>query len=191
MNLRFESGGALPHSRTLSQASCALRGSGRFWTAPVPCRFRMPLVIAFSCAFLPAVDGRTQSVESVIAKSRDSVVVISQFGRDGKEDGVGAGFAIASNLVATALHVIGESRRITVRLANGKELDASEIHAWDRKLDLAIVRVEAANLPQLPLGDSQDLKQGAAVIAIGNPLGLDTASCKASYRPGARLMLWT
>jgi len=112
------------------------------------------------------------SVERLVAKTRDSVVVVSQFGRDGKEEGVGAGFVISSNLIGTAMHVIGESRRLSVRLASGKELEANEIHAWDRKLDLAIIRVDAINLRALPLGDSDELQQGAPVIAIGNPLGL-------------------
>ena len=117
--------------------------------------------------------GAEQSIEPLIASSRDSVVVISHFGRDGKEEGLGAGFVISSNLIATALHVIGESRQVAVRLANGNNLEATEIHAWDRKLDLAIVRVLATDLRPLVLGDSDDLKQGAGVIAIGNPLGLE------------------
>ena len=135
-------------------------------------------VAIFFMAALSAVAAEEQSIESLVAKSRDSVVVISQFGREGKEEGVGAGFAISSNLVATALHVIGESRRVSVRVANGKELDATEVHAWDRAVDLAIVRVAATDLPMLPLGDSDDLHQGAAVIAIGNPLGLEHSVVK-------------
>src|SRR4030095_6261008 len=114
----------------------------------------------FFLTALTAVAAEEQSVEPLVAKSRDSVVVVSQFGRDGKEEGVGAGFAISSNLVATALHVIGESRRVSVRLANGKELDATEVHAWDRAVDLAIIRVGVNNLPALALGDSDDLPQG-------------------------------
>jgi serine protease Do len=121
---------------------------------------------------LNAFAGDEQSIESLVARARNSVVVVSQFGRDGKEEGVGAGFVISSNLIGTAMHVIGESRRLSVRLASGKELDATEIRAWDRKLDLAIIRVDASNLPALPLGDSDELQQGAPVIAIGNPLGL-------------------
>src|SRR5687768_2545926 len=117
--------------------------------------------------------GAEQSIEPLIASSRDSVVVISHFGRDGKEEGLGAGFVISSNLIATALHVIGESRQVAIRLANGNDLEATEIYAWDRKLDLAIVRVLATDLRPLVLGDSDDLKQGAGVIAIGNPLGLE------------------
>jgi serine protease Do len=133
----------------------------------------MKLAVIFGLGTLSLIAADEQSIERLVAGARDSVVVISQFGRDGKEDGVGAGFAISSNLIATALHVIGESRPVSVRLANGKELEATEIHAWDRKLDLAIVRVQAAKLPPLLLGDSDDLKQGASVIAIGNPLGLE------------------
>lgn len=125
---------------------------------------------------LPVLAGAAteQSIERLIAESRDSVVVISHFGRDGKEEGVGAGFVISSNgLIATALHVIGEARPVSVRLAGGKEYEAAEIHAWDRKLDLAIIRIGAQNLPALALGDSESLSQGASVIAIGNPLGLE------------------
>src|SRR5689334_19010065 len=114
-----------------------------------------------------------RSIEQLVERTRDSVVVVSQFGRDGKDEAVGAGFVIASNLIGTAMHVIGESRQLSVRLASGKELEASEIHAWDRKMDLAIIRVNATNLRPLSLGDSDDLHQGAGVIAIGNPLGLE------------------
>src|SRR5688572_9144339 len=129
--------------------------------------------ILLAVGALTSIAGDEPSIERLVARSRDSVVVISQFGRDGKEEGVGAGFAISSNLVATALHVIGESRPVSVRLADGKQLEAAEVHAWDRKLDLAIIRVDGTKLAALPLGDSDDLKQGTSVIAIGNPLGLE------------------
>jgi regulator of sirC expression with transglutaminase-like and TPR domain len=114
------------------------------------------------------------STESLAALARPSVVVLSHFGRDGKEDGVGAGFVVSSNgLIATALHVIGEARPVKVRLADGREQEATEIHAWDRTLDLAIIRIQAQRLPALPLGDSDALKQGVPVVAMGNPLGLE------------------
>ncbi len=115
-----------------------------------------------------------KSVEALAEAARQSVVVISHFGRDGKEDGIGAGFIVSSNgLIATSLHVIGEARPITVQLANGKRYQATEVHAWDRKLDLAIVRIAAEKLPALTLGDSDTLKQGTLVVAMGNPLGLE------------------
>jgi regulator of sirC expression with transglutaminase-like and TPR domain len=115
-----------------------------------------------------------QSVEALARLARPGVVVITQFGREGREEGVGAGFVVSSNgLVATSLHVIGEARRFAVRLADGRPREVTHVHAFDRKLDLAIIRVEGDNLPALPLGDSDTLKQGASVVAMGNPLGLD------------------
>jgi serine protease Do len=115
----------------------------------------------------------TQSVEALTERARQSVVVISHFGRDGKEDGIGAGVIISSNgLIATCLHVIGEARPIKVQLQDGQKFDVIEVHAWDRKMDLAIIKVQADNLVPLPLGDSDALKQGASVLAMGNPLGL-------------------
>src|SRR3954471_15920945 len=114
-----------------------------------------------------------QSIETLAEEARQSVVVISHFGRDGKEDGVGAGFVVSSNgLIATSLHVIGEARPIKVQLAGGRTLEVTADHPWDRKLDLALLRVDATNLVEVKLGDSDRLKQGEEVVAIGNPQGL-------------------
>ena len=49
----------------------------------------------------------------------------------------------------------------------------TEVYASDRKFDLALIRIAASKLPALSLGDSDALKQGAPVVAIGNPLGLE------------------
>jgi serine protease Do len=113
------------------------------------------------------------TVEELTRRIRPSVVVVSHFGRDGKQEGVGSGFVISSNgLIATSLHVIGEARPVIVKLASGREHEVTEIHAWDRNLDLAIVRVDAQNLPALALGNSDQLTQGSPVVAMGNPLGM-------------------
>ena len=113
------------------------------------------------------------SVEALTEQIKQSVVVISHFDRDGKEDGVGAGFVVSSNgLIATSLHVIGEGRPIRIQFSDGRSFDPIEIHAWDRKLDLAVIRIPATNLPALTLADSDSLKQGTSVLAMGNPLGL-------------------
>jgi serine protease Do len=137
-------------------------------------------VMALAAAAAPArkaaaskVEGQ-ESIAELAKRLRPSVVVVSHFGRDGKQDGVGAGFIISSNgLIATCAHVIGEARRITVRLSNGREHDVIEVHAWDRNLDLAIVRIDAEKMQPLALGDSDTLTQGAPVVAMGNPLGME------------------
>ena len=105
---------------------------------------------------------------------RDSIVVLTQFGRDDDEEGVGTGFVVSSDgLIATSLHVIGEGRPIQIRLANGDELEVTSVHAWDRTLDLAILRVDKTGLKPLYLGDSSKLIQGMPVVAMGTPHGLD------------------
>ena len=105
---------------------------------------------------------------------RDSIVVLTQFGRDDDEEGVGTGFVVSSDgLIATSLHVIGEGRPIQIRLANGDELEVTSVHAWDRTLDLAILRVDKTGLKPLSLGDSSKLIQGIPVVAMGTPHGLD------------------
>jgi regulator of sirC expression with transglutaminase-like and TPR domain len=116
---------------------------------------------------------KTPSVEELAKKVRPSVVVITVRGRDGKREGLGTGFVVsADGLIATNRHVIGEGRRIRVETADGKQHDVTAIHASDRKLDLAILRIDAKGLTPLELGDSSKLKDGQAVVAMGNPQGL-------------------
>ncbi|MEY4199597.1 MAG: putative serine protease HtrA [Verrucomicrobiota bacterium] len=114
------------------------------------------------------------SVKEIAARVKPSLVTVSFTGRDGSVEGTGAGFVVSSDgLIATALHVIGEARPITVQFADGRKFDATEVHAWDRRLDLALIRIDAKDLPALPLGDSDSLEQGAPIVAMGNPRGLD------------------
>lgn len=118
----------------------------------------------------------TYSTEQLVTRVRPSLVTLSTRARDGTLEGVGTGFVIdASGLIATSLHVVGESRPISARLASGEELEVISVHAFDRHADLAILRVAATNLPALPLGDSSRLAVGAEVVAFGNPLGLENS----------------
>jgi regulator of sirC expression with transglutaminase-like and TPR domain len=114
-----------------------------------------------------------KSVEQIAEGTRKSVVVITFAGRDGKRQGLGTGFIISPDgLIATNLHVLGEARPITVQLADGKHYNVASIHASDRSADLAIVRIDAKGLVALDLGNSDQLKEGQAIVALGNPRGL-------------------
>lgn len=118
-------------------------------------------------------DEQAASVVQLAEQARKSVVVITVSGRDGRQQGLGSGFVVsADGLIATNLHVIGEGRPISVQTADGKKFEVTEVHAFDRPLDLALIRVNAKVLPALVLGDSDSLKQGQPVVAIGNPHGL-------------------
>jgi serine protease Do len=114
------------------------------------------------------------SIAELTAKVRDSTVVISVMGRDGERSSLGSGFAIDNKgLIATNLHVIGEARPIVVTTADARRFDVTEIYATDQAMDLAVIRVDAKNLNPLELGDSDKIKQGQDVIAIGNPRGFE------------------
>ena len=122
----------------------------------------------------PPVTPTPLSVKEIAARVKPSLVTVSFTGRDGAVEGTGAGFVVSPDgLIATALHVIGEARPITVQFADGRKFEVTEVHAWDRRLDLAVLRIEAKDLPALPLGDSDTLEQGTAIVAMGNPRGLD------------------
>ena len=122
---------------------------------------------------VPAKPVDDPSIAELAERVAKSVVVVTHTGRDGKQAGLGTGFIISPDgLIATNLHVIGEARPILVRLNDGKEYPVTAVHATERKMDLAVVRIEAKGLPALDLGDSDALKQGEDVVAIGNPLGL-------------------
>lgn len=116
-----------------------------------------------------------KTAEQLAADAKESLAVILYTGRDGKQQGLGTGFVIAEDgLIATNYHVIGDARPITVLLADGSKHEATVVQASDRKLDLAIVKIETKKkLKPLPLGDSTDLKQGQAIIALGHPRGLE------------------
>jgi regulator of sirC expression with transglutaminase-like and TPR domain len=115
----------------------------------------------------------SKSIEQIAGAARKSVVVITFEGRDGKRQGLGTGFVVsADGLIATNLHVIGEGRPIAVQLADGSRHEVTSIHASDRFLDLAVLRISADKLSPLELANSDSLKEGQTVVAIGNPLGL-------------------
>ena len=112
------------------------------------------------------------TVQQVAAKVRESVVVVTFQGRDGKQEGLGTGFVISEDgLIATNMHVIGEARPISVQFADGRKANVTEIHATEKAMDLAVIRIEAKDLAPLDLADSDTLKPGQPVVAVGNPLG--------------------
>jgi regulator of sirC expression with transglutaminase-like and TPR domain len=140
-----------------------------------PRRFLLLIALALAAwpSVAPAQSDKTPSVEELAKKVRPSIVVITVRGRDGRQEGLGTGFVVsADGLIATNRHVLGEGRPLRVETADGKSHDVKAIHAADRKLDLAILRINAKGLTPLELGDSATLKEGQPVMAVGNPHGL-------------------
>lgn len=98
----------------------------------------------------------------------------SGLSRDRVERSLGSGVIVsADGLIVTNRHVVGDADQIRVVLADRREFEAKLILS-DERSDLALIRVSpgAESLPVLPLGDSDRIKVGDLVLAIGNPFGV-------------------
>ena len=87
--------------------------------------------------------------------------------------GMGSGFIINNNgTILTNAHVVAGAEKVTVTLKDGRTFEG-RVMGRDSVTDVAVVKVDAQNLPVVKVGDSQALQPGETAIAIGNPLGLD------------------
>jgi S1-C subfamily serine protease len=87
--------------------------------------------------------------------------------------GQGSGFVVdQSGIILTNSHVVNGADRVTVTLKDGRKLQG-QVSGIDEVTDLAVVKVDAQNLPVAPLGNSDAISVGDWAIAVGNPLGLD------------------
>jgi serine protease Do len=91
-----------------------------------------------------------------------------------QQQGVGSGFVISRDgYILTNNHVVEGADQIKVKLADGKEFEGKVI-GRDPKTDLAVIKIEGSgNLQALSLGNSDDLKVGSWVVAVGSPFGLE------------------
>jgi Do/DeqQ family serine protease len=89
------------------------------------------------------------------------------------ERGTGSGFIISPDgLILTNSHVVNGADTVSVTFKDGREIQGRVV-GQDPLTDVAVVRVQANNLPTVKLGNSDSLRPGEWAIAIGNPLGLD------------------
>ncbi len=134
------------------------------------------------------------SFEELAARVRPAVVQIFSTGYAAAEEGegtntgtllerqrsTGSGVILAADgYIVTNNHVVQGARKIEVRLPSLSRAKAQEstvparLVGADRESDLAVVKIDAKDLPRLVLADSNDLRQGQFVMAFGNPLGLE------------------
>jgi serine protease Do len=120
----------------------------------------------------------------IIARVRPSVVAISTevsgyslFGAYTQE-GAGSGWIIsADGLIVTNNHVVDGATTVTVTLEDGRTFSAKSIYT-DSFSDLAVIKIDAQNLPTTKVGSSGSLRVGDWVVAIGNSLGLGISATK-------------
>jgi serine protease Do len=90
-----------------------------------------------------------------------------------RQMGEGSGVIVdARGYILTNYHVVASADKLTIRLFDGKELNG-RVQGTDPKTDLAVVHVEAQDLPVAVLGNSEKLQVGEWAIAIGSPFGLE------------------
>ena len=126
------------------------------------------------------VDGKTAMTDAeVYAANVNSVVSINVTGTSGynffgqavQTASAGSGFVLTKDgFIVTNYHVVKDADTVKVTMYNGDEYDAKYV-GGDEDYDIAVIKVEAADLQPVTLGDSDELNVGDHVLAIGNPLG--------------------
>ena len=92
--------------------------------------------------------------------------------RPRREGGLGSGVIVsADGYILTNNHVVNGATKVKVDLTDRRTLDAKVV-GTDEPSDLAVLKIEASDLPALALGDSDAMRVGDVVLAIGNPLGV-------------------
>ena len=125
----------------------------------------------------PVTLDETSAIIDVAARAGPSVVRIRTEGIDpeapvqDQQQGVGSGFIFdPSGWILTNRHVVAGTTSLIVELEDGTEFEG-RVYGIDTLTDLAIVKIDATGLPATALGDSDGLKVGELVVAIGSPLG--------------------
>ena len=129
---------------------------------------------------LKTVDGKNPMTDAELyATNVNSVVSINItatsdpnfFGQTTQTAGAGSGFILTPDgYIVTNYHVVGDADTVKVTLYNGDSYDAQYI-GGDEDYDIAVIKIEATDLPNVTLGNSDSLNVGDHVLAIGNPLG--------------------
>jgi len=128
------------------------------------------LLDEYSRTVVGAADRVAPSVVNIDIKQR-----VETRGRAREVGGSGSGFIIAPDgFILTNSHVVHNASAITVNLSDGRDFQA-QLVGDDPDTDLAVVRIDAPQLANVRLADSEKLRVGQIVIAIGNPLGFQAS----------------
>src|SRR5690348_2788747 len=150
--------------------------------ANIPASRRTAITEAVARVAPSVVTVQTEVVQRVAADPFESMFG----GRSGTQTsaGLGTGFIVrADGVIVTNAHVIAGATRISVMLRDGTTYPATAI-GTDETNDLAVLKVDAKNLPVAPLGDSDNLLVGEWAIAIGNPYGFMLGNAEPSVTAG-------
>lgn len=141
----------------------------------------------FNDAIVDIAEKTNPAVVTITTKRTQEVRMINPFSqffgnpngegqiRERVQRGLGSGVIVSEDgYIITNNHVIDNSDVIKVRMYNGDEMDA-ELIGTDPQTDIAVLQIDAENLPAVELGNSDELKVGSFVLAIGSPLSENLA----------------
>lgn len=112
------------------------------------------------------------TLATVAAEARKAVVLLDVETASGSRQG--SGFIVKPDgRIFTNHHVIEGARHIEVKLASGDVYERVAILGTDERRDIAVLEIPGFRLPTIPLGNSDSVRVGAPVLAIGSPLGLE------------------
>ncbi len=115
-----------------------------------------------------------KSVTEIVSACAPAVVYIVTRGADGGQLAQGSGFVVdPSGVIVTNFHVIRGAHAVEIKFQSGEVFDSVGAIDFNVRRDIALIKIKAAKLPALKLADSDKVKQGEHVVAIGNPLGLE------------------
>ncbi len=122
---------------------------------------------------LPGIADVVEKVYPSVVAITTEVVTLDIFLTPRSQSGAGSGWIIDSNgIIVTNNHVVEGAKKVTVELYDGRVFEAGPSNIYtDPLTDLAVVKINASNLPAATVGDSTKLRVGDWVVAIGNPLG--------------------
>ncbi len=96
-------------------------------------------------------------------------------GQPPASEGEGSGFIVSSDgYILTNAHVVADAAEVVVTLSDRRELEAKVV-GFDRRTDVAVLKVESTGLPTVRIGDPSKLKPGQWVVAIGSPFGMQNS----------------
>ena len=119
-----------------------------------------------------ALPGVPADLEELSALATAAVVLVEV--EAGQKSRQGSGFIVDSDgLILTNHHVIRDATNARIRMASGDVYDRVSIMATDERRDIAVLKISGFGLPTLALGNSDSVRIGTDVIAIGSPMGLE------------------
>ncbi len=147
------------------------RGKTSLLLGRVLCLIHMALALPLIWGIPTA---NAQTAQQIAQTAFGSTVLLVMEDANGQPIGLGSGFFVQPNQIATNLHVVEGAARGYAKLVGKKtKHDIEGISAIDAKRDLVILKVSALGTRELSLGDSNAVQVGDSVYAVGNPRGLE------------------